>query len=29
VCVRVAAEVAPARDLLGGDDTACITVAPE
>jgi len=29
VCVRVAAEVAPARDVLGGDDTACITVTPE
>jgi membrane protein implicated in regulation of membrane protease activity len=29
VCVRVAADVAPARDLLGGDDTACITVTPE
>lgn len=29
VCVRVAADVAPARDLLGGDDTACLTVAPE
>jgi hypothetical protein len=29
VCVRVAAEVAPARDLLGGDDTACLTITPE
>jgi len=29
VCVRVAAELAPARDVLGGPDTACITVAPE
>lgn len=29
VCVRVAADVAPARDLLGGDDTACLTVTPE
>ncbi|MEO6774258.1 MAG: hypothetical protein ABI467_14760 [Kofleriaceae bacterium] len=29
VCVRVAAELAPARDLRGGADTACVTVTPE
>ena len=29
VCVRVAADVAPARDVLGGDDTACLTITPE
>jgi len=29
VCVRIAADVAPARDILGGDDTACVTVSPE
>lgn len=29
ICVRVAADVAPARDMLGGDDTACLTISPE
>jgi hypothetical protein len=29
VCVRVAADAAVARDLVAGDDTACLTVAPE